>query len=299
MARKAFLVGINDYYPRGPGGQDLNGCVNDVKDIANTLVICGFEPKNILICTDNRATKENIMKGVTQLVANSKEKDSIVFYYSGHGSQVANLTDKEELDRKDEVLCPHDMDFNRSYISDNELAKIFSKLPQGVNLEVMLDCCHSGTGTKELKIDFGKSLNNTKNEYSTFEEFNRPSIQIPRYMEPPFDISFHLDYNPNVESGWLMSPVERPKNREIALDKLNHTLWAGCRDEQVSYETDIGGIRRGIFTFHLCQILRKSNGNIERKKLYKLLNAAIQRTGYSQNPQLETSKTELLDKTFL
>jgi hypothetical protein len=91
----------------------------------------------------------------------------------------------------------------------------------------------------------------------------------------------------------------RPKNREIALDKLNHTLWAGCKDEQVSYETDIEGARRGIFTYHICQILRKCNGDIERKKLYKLLNAAIQRTGYSQNPQLETSKIELLDKTFL
>ena len=60
MTNKAFLVGINDYYPIGVGGQDLGGCVNDVQDMANTLVICGFRPNDILICTDNSATKANM-----------------------------------------------------------------------------------------------------------------------------------------------------------------------------------------------------------------------------------------------
>lgn len=37
MAKKALLVGINDYALSGPSSIDLNGCVNDVKDVANTL----------------------------------------------------------------------------------------------------------------------------------------------------------------------------------------------------------------------------------------------------------------------
>gem|GEM_PF-4030710 len=49
MTKKAFLVGINDYSPVGTGGKDLNGCVNDVCDMANTLVICGFPANKILI----------------------------------------------------------------------------------------------------------------------------------------------------------------------------------------------------------------------------------------------------------
>jgi hypothetical protein len=33
MAKKALLVGINDYAPVGAGGPDLRGCVNDVRDM--------------------------------------------------------------------------------------------------------------------------------------------------------------------------------------------------------------------------------------------------------------------------
>ena len=42
MTKKAVVVGINDYAPIGAGGPDLNGCINDARDMANTLVICGF-----------------------------------------------------------------------------------------------------------------------------------------------------------------------------------------------------------------------------------------------------------------
>ena len=103
MAKKAFLVGISDYATIGP---DLRGCINDVKDMANTLVICGFLPKDIGICTDQRATKQNIVKGIASLVGNSKNGDSIVFYYAGHGSQtVSRPGDRDEPDGQDEGYC--------------------------------------------------------------------------------------------------------------------------------------------------------------------------------------------------
>lgn len=298
MGKKAFLVGINDYYPTGPGGQDLAGCVNDVKDMANTLVICGFTPEDIIICTDGRATKQNMIKGIRQLVNKAKKDDSIVFYYSGHGSQMSNP--EESPDKKDEVLCPHDMDFSNTFISDDELSNIFRALPQGVNLEVLLDCCHSGTGTRELKVRIeNQPLLSGNGAFSTLEELNKSSTFLtPRYMEPPVDVAFHLDFNPDMSTRWLLSPFKEKKGREIVVSEMNHTLWAGCRDNQLSYEADIEGVRRGIFTYNLCQILRKRNGQIEREKLYKLLNAAIQRSGYPQNPQLETSKPELRDKLF-
>ena len=41
------------------------------------------------------------------------------------------------------------MDWDGTYIVDDDLKNIFSKLPAGVHLEVLLDSCHSGTGTRE------------------------------------------------------------------------------------------------------------------------------------------------------
>lgn len=55
MVRKAFLVGINDYAPTGPSEHDLHGCVEDAKDMANTLVIAGFPATSIKQCTNSHS----------------------------------------------------------------------------------------------------------------------------------------------------------------------------------------------------------------------------------------------------
>ncbi|MFH0724751.1 MAG: hypothetical protein V2B19_00090 [Pseudomonadota bacterium] len=43
------------------------------------------------------------------------------------------------------------MDWDGTYIVDDGLEKIFSVLPAGVRLEVLLDACHFGTGTREAQ----------------------------------------------------------------------------------------------------------------------------------------------------
>lgn len=272
MSKKAFLVGINDYLPSGDGGPDLNGCVNDVKDMANTLVICGFDAKDIKICTNKRATKEGILKGLNWLINKAVKGDSLVFYYSGHGSQVADI-DNDETDKKDEIICPADIDFGENaYISDDDFKKIFSKLPEGVNLEVMLDSCFSGTATRDVK---SKS----------------------RYLCPPIDYSFKIDYQPQLKTTGLLKRKPSDKN-PVIVKGLNHVLWSGCSDNQTSEETEIDGNVRGVFTYNFCQILRRSNGNIKRSELYKLLIAAVKREGYEQTPQLELSSEELRELPF-
>jgi hypothetical protein len=269
---KAFLVGINDYAPVGPSEQDLSGCVNDVEDVANTLIICGFESKNIRISTNRRATKQGILKGLDWLIKGAKKEDSLVFYYSGHGSQVVD-TDKDEIDRKDEILCPHDIDFYaKTYVADDDLRNLFSKLPDGVNLEVILDSCHSGTGTRE------------------------PDKKI-RFLKPPFDYTFHINYEPDLKLVGLLKKKVNEKKPEI-VSGLNHVLWAACKENQTSEETEIEGKVRGVFTYHFCKILRRTNGSIQRSRLYRLVSSAIKRGGFSQIPQLEGSSSEILENTF-
>ena len=270
--KKAFIVGINDYKPAGTGGQDLSGCVADSQDMANTLVILGFEAKNMRICTDRRATKSGIMKGLAWLTKNSKKDDTLVFYYSGHGSQVADL-DGDEIDRKDEILCPHDISFGEKiYILDDDLRNIFNNIPVGVTLEVILDSCCSGTATREIRKETTKS----------------------RFMTPPLDYSFHIDYQPEIVGRKIL----RDGGKKKLVEGLNHVLWSACKDYQTSEETEIDGGVRGVFTYHFCKVLRRTNGNISRKELYKIVNAAIKKQGAEQIPQLESSSKEMLDKPF-
>jgi hypothetical protein len=282
MVTKAFIVGINDYSPAGPSRLDLNGCVSDARDMANTLVICGFAPKNLRIRTDRAATKAGILKGLDWLIKGAKKGDSLVFYYSGHGSQVVD-TDGDEVDRLDEILCPHDIDFAKKlYISDDDLREIFAKLPKGVNLEVILDCCHSGTGTRELEMLGG------------LPDENKVGV---RYLPPPLDYTFHLDYNPDLSRKRVLRSKPGDKN-VVIVPGLNHTLWAACRDNQTSQEVNIRGQVRGVFTYNFCEVLRKTAGKMTRKELKSIVSAAIRRGGFEQIMQLETSAPELLESPF-
>lgn len=290
MTKKALLVGINDYAPVGAGGPDLRGCVNDVRDMAHTLNALGIVPASPLfmrILTDARATRTAILEGFRWLIKGAKKGDVLIFHYSGHGSQVADIGG-EELDGKDETICPHDY-ATAGMIKDDDFRALLAGLPAGVNLDVFLDSCHSGSGTREIA-----ALTRDGDE----------QIIAYRYIEPPVDWGYFIDANP----GLPVRPIMRPETPEqnggaltrqaVAVSGMNHVLWAGCRDYQTSAEASIGGSFRGAFTYYYCQALRKAGVGITRRRLDSLVSADLAKNGYAQVPQLEGTKASLDQKVF-
>src|SRR5659263_115422 len=149
--KKALLVGINRYPdPRN----ELKGCVNDVRQMAETLKSrYGFPGDgNMRVLTDARATTKAILDGLAWLTAGASPGDSLVFDYSGHGSQVPDLHSDETTDRLDEILCPYDLDWDHP-LTDDDLAAACAGVPKGALLTVILDCCHSGTGLRDFAPD--------------------------------------------------------------------------------------------------------------------------------------------------
>ena len=221
--KKALLVGINNY----PGtSSDLRGCLNDVADGYSSLTAKSIE-NNIrdaeatlrgfgFTCTkllDTAATKAGIIAAMKSLKTCTRAGDSIVFYYSGHGSQVRDSSG-DEADGFDEVLCPADWP---NYVSDDDIRAILATVPAGVNVDVIFDCCHSGTGTREIGQDFTiRSL-------------------------PPI-------------VGKVSHPGK--KTRASVVANLNHCLWAGCAANQYSAEMTIGGKVRGVFSYFLWKEIR-------------------------------------------
>lgn len=282
MMKKAFLVGINDYSPKGTGGPDLRGCVNDVTDMANTLSVLGFvpaSPKSMMIATDRRATRKAILEGIGWLVEGAKPGDILAFYYSGHGSQVIDLN-SEEPDGKDETICPHDF-VSAGMITDDDLQAAIGSIPDGVTLEVILDSCHSGTGTRELA-----SLAASPAELNV----------AYRYVEPPVDWGFFIDSDPSMPTRGIMRH-KRAVKAAVAVP-MGHVLWAGCRNNQTSAETMIGGRYRGVFTYTFCKVLRGAGADISRKQLGSQVSRDIKAMGQSQVPQLEGSAKAIAAKAF-
>jgi metacaspase-1 len=285
MARKALLIGINDYAPVGAGGPDLRGCVNDVRDVAHTLnalMIVPPGPGSIRILTDQRATRANILAGVKWLLGGAKKGDVLIFHYSGHGSQLPDL-DGDETDapsRKDETICPHDY-ATAGMIKDDDFRALFAGIPAGVNLDVIFDSCHSGSGTRELG---GPESGSPENQVTI------------RYVEPPVDYAYFLDANPTIPMRGLFK--QPSGTREPVVAPLNHVLWAACRDYQTSAEVPVGGLVRGVFTYCFCTVLRRAGAGITRVRLDGLVSADIRRMGFAQVPQLEGTAKSLGEKVF-
>ncbi len=268
MTLKALLVGINRY--KIPGA-DLQGCVNDVTNLRDCLLkYFGATTGNIRILTDARATRVGILEGLAWLTKEAKAGDSLLFHYSGHGSQIRDLDGDEVKDHMDEVICPHDMDWdkeNAGFITDDELDARFRELPRGVNLEVLLDSCHSGTGTREM---------------AALAQLPREQYLRPRYLTPPADIASRQDDDLAVTR--LLRTASRRKTVPV--------LFAGCKDSQTSADAYIGGSYNGAFTYYLCKHIRDTQGQIPRAELLKRLRASVKFNGFSQVPQLECPTAE-------
>lgn len=253
MTKKALIVGINDYQKIN----DLKGCLNDVQNMRDFLKdYKEFKIENIRVLTDGRATKQNIINRLNWLVEGSKSGDVLVFHFSGHGSQIRDRNGDEISDSLDELLCPYDMNWDSNYILDDELEAIFNKVHKDTLVEIFLDCCHSGTGLREMQSHF--------------------ALSKERFLPQPLDIMLRWQGIENVLNVYKMSCIV----------KANQILWSGCQDSQTSADAFIDGNYNGAFTFYLLKHLRE-NSNQSRKDLLVNLRNSLKNHGYSQIPQLE------------
>jgi metacaspase-1 len=150
----------------------------------------------------------------------------------------------------------------RTYIVDDDLNTVFSKLPAGVHLEVLLDSCHSGTGTRE-----SAALACLPREYAITQ----------RFLIPPVDILCRQADEDDLK----LQKIGRADNPQT------HVLFSGCKDNQTSADAYISGAYNGAFTYYFCKTLRDAQGAITRAELLKRMRASLKHEGYDQIPQLE------------
>jgi metacaspase-1 len=271
---KALLIGISDFNPAGIGGPDLKGSVNDVTDMYNTLQICGFSVEAIKVLKDRDASRMNILDGVSWLLSDTRPGDSLVLYYSGHGS----YTFREMPDRsvvREQVIRP--FEFSQE-ITVRDLMERFATLQTDVHLEIFMDCCHSGPAAEFLHL---QKLDDRK--------------MVPRFVRPLTALAA-AGSETACESGL---EVRRFFPEQLLLSpKLRHVLWAACGADQLSYESSFDAQMRGIFTYHLCSELKNTQGIISRSDLKARVTQAISDSRFDQVPQLQVDPADVRKTIF-
>ena len=159
----ALLVGVNEY--KNPSVPDLRGCVADVRAMYTWLTTSLALPQQrITLLTssgeetsESRASRANILSAWNDLINLVREGDQLFFHYSGHGAQARSI-DRNEPDGYDETIVPYDSrDVDETGkpvydILDKELAALIGQAEaKGALVTIFLDCCHSGSGTREAE----------------------------------------------------------------------------------------------------------------------------------------------------
>lgn len=276
--KKALLVGINDY----PGsGNDLAGCINDTANLSALLVKeFSFEVSGIRVLTNAKATRAGIMDGLAGMVAKASAGDILVFQYSGHGTQVPDQDGDETLDHLDEALCPQDFSWDGVWIRDDDLSDVFSRLPKDVHLEVLLDCCHSGTGTREIALG---AIAKTMGAGIAASIQARPRTARNRYLPPPSRLVDRIaSLRRRGGAARRVGSLTKAKPRG-----MNHVLWAACRPDQYSADAEIGGKPNGAFTWFFCESVRAKGTDARRTALLERIRKGLRDDRFDQLPQLE------------
>lgn len=280
----ALLVGIDNYAaPVTP----LQGCINDVKAIEEYLKARvqtdGWNLK-LKVLKDEEATRQGIIDGFRHHLCQASSNDVVLFYYSGHGSQENAPPEFWEWqpEKVNETLVCYDSRSEGGWdLADKELAKLISEVAQNnPHITLILDCCHSGSGTRDPFQETAVREFDADVRTRPLESF----IFSPQEIR---DIGFaERNLSNQQKSGWNI-----PRGK--------HILFASCQNFQTAKEYRVDGEHRGAFCYFLTQTLQQTQGNLTYRDLFKRVDALVRSKVKQQSPQLEATDSQELDQLFL
>lgn len=144
MKSKAVLFGLN--YQYSDEGK-LNGCINDVHNMANYLETeLGIPCESYTDDVDRFNTSSvGILRKLYELAVDTykNDLDFVWIHYSGHGTYIVDRSG-DERDGKDEALVPSDYE-TAGFLQDDHIQHVFRLFNPKTQVVCVFDCCHSGT----------------------------------------------------------------------------------------------------------------------------------------------------------
>ncbi len=262
----ALIIAVGDY-PEQSGWQKINSS-NDAALVREVLLRQGFKEKDITILKEADATRKGILRAMQKhLIDAAKPGDVLYFQFSGHGQQVAD-DNGDEVDGFDEAIVPFDspMRFGeggntgQNLIRDEEIGQLFVQARKRIgikgNLLVILDSCHSGTGTRGMAIARGTD----------------------RIMADSNYIAQHINKAPENE----MLPIENAEGLAPMV------AFFGSSASQLNFETaNERGVSMGSLTYALCKELAQASASTTYRGLFDQIRLEMAKIASRQQPQVE------------
>ncbi len=254
----ALLVGVGDHiYPRN----NLRGPKNDVPAMQKLLVEkYGFKPENIEVLVDANATRSNIVAAFERrLIAPVSEGDLALFYFTGHGTQVTDYSG-DEPDKRDEAFLPYDGRTISTLLVDDDLDELINRIKTR-NVVVILDACHSGTGTRGLARP---------------KRVSAKDLGIEDAPPPPESANH--------------------KNHKAAKELANALVITAAREDQIAADYPFlfqtfdksANPNMGALTYYLVQeAWSDQSDTLGYEAMAERVRAQLENNGFGQTPQIE------------
>ncbi|MEO0928843.1 MAG: caspase family protein, partial [Cyanobacteria bacterium J06643_13] len=277
----ALLVGIDAYtHPVPP----LQGCVNDIKAITEYLqgrVAQDDYQVQLRTLTNQDATRQGIIDGFRQHLSQAASEDIVLFYYAGHGSQEQAPPEFWDIepDRLNETIVCYDSRSPGGWdLADKELGKLISEVSQNnPHTLIIMDCCHSGSGTRgELDLEVAVRK-------APLDKRTRP---LDSFIVNPAELEASAFRSLETSSSWISTKGE-------------YVFLSACRDRELAKEYNASGSKRGVFSYFLTDTLKKVNGSLTYRDLFKRTDALVRSKVTAQSPQIESQNSQNLDQPFL
>jgi hypothetical protein len=228
---RALLIGVGRY---AHFDEKLNGIDLDLGMMKETARLMGFEEPSIRVLAHEQATTAEVFEAVENwLIKGTGPRDRILFYFSGHGSQIPDANNDED-DLFDEVLLMYDVSLIEKngrqslngVLLDDDFNHLLAKM-NSRNIMVILDACHSGSATRSLKL-------------------NPRSIPVGNAQVKYFY------YSPLLEAAGGSGRFDVMDSETSHLGKSRYVAISACRDDEKTVTTSQGS----IFTLGLREAVR-------------------------------------------
>jgi len=304
----ALLIGI-DYYiknrlPNGSYYRNLKGCIRDVSQVEAFLTRQPQPPTQIFKLTashpdrseglepqepkERRPTYENMVAALKAIAKAAQPGDQAYIYYSGHGGRARTIyPERKGSNGVDEALVPTDIGNSEArYLRDVELAQLIRDMvDKGLEVVVILDCCHSGGATRA--------------EGCAVRGLDSDAIdETPRSTESLVASPEQLIQNWDILTDRVASEVPTRRGAAVAgilPDAKGYVLLAACRPSELAHEYAFEGKEyNGALTYWLLDTLNQPISGLTYEMLNDRIKAKVNSQFRSQNPVLIGEGTRLV-----
>lgn len=275
QTKHALIVAIGNYPDPIKNKWRVINSINDIPLIKNALVINQqFNESNIRVLADSQASKKGIVDALDKLISTVNKGDIVVIHFSSHGQQIED-DNNDEIDGLDEAIVPYGAVFSSDpakfeqlspgYLRDDlfgdKVTQLRNRLGNSGDLLVIIDACHSGSGTRGVE-----------------------TAQVRGGNIPMVSKNFGSKKFPNLEPGVFKEDSET----QLSADASSYVVISGAQAKENNYECfDDNDNPVGSLSYSFGKALASLKGDITYRGLFTLIENVMREKAPNQKPVLE------------